>query len=345
MQYINSLINIVRAKKQQNVNNLSINKINVGILGTGKIGADLLVKVLRSPYLECVMFSGRNYDSEGMQFAAKLDVPISDQGIVAFTQPGLACDVVFDATSAAYHVEHAVILENLGILAIDMTPSQIGECCVPAIGLDEVYENDNISMISCGGQSSIPLVHVLSKHIRGVKKIEVISRVSADSIGPGTLANVDEYYRNTKAGLSKYTGIDIAAFEVELISDELNRETKMFTQISAYVRDASHLDLALITREVNSMLEKVQSYVPGYQLEAAPFIEDDQVTLVISVEGAGDYLPKFAGNLDIINCAAIAVAEEFAKAKNGLVNSKNGIRANVSTPLSAPVDPVYAEAI
>jgi acetaldehyde dehydrogenase len=343
MQYINSLINIIRAKKQQNVKNSSTQKINVGILGTGKIGTDLLVKVLRSPYLECVMFSGRNYNSEGMQFAAKLDLPVSDQGIIAFTKPGLHCDVVFDATSAAYHVEHAVILENLGILAVDMTPSQIGECCVPAISLDEVYENDNLSMISCGGQSSIPLAHVLSKYVSGIKRIEVISRVSADSIGPGTLANIDEYYRNTKAGLAKYTGLGVDTIDVELISDEINRETKMFTHISAQVQDLRCVDLAVITQEVNRMVEKVQAYVPGYQLEAVPFVDGDQVTLVISVEGAGDYLPKFAGNLDIINCAAIAVVEEFAKAKNGLVNSKRGIRAKVSTPIRE--EPVFAEAI
>jgi len=301
----------------------AIRKINVGILGTGKIGTDLLVKVLRSPYLECVMFAGRNYNSDGMQFAAKLDVPLSDQGIVAFTQPGLKCDLVFDATSAAYHIEHALILQGLGILAIDMTPSQIGECCVPAIRLDEVYENDNISMISCGGQSSIPLAYVLCQCVSGIEKIEIISRVSIDSIGPGTLANIDEYYRNTKAGLTKYTGL--TELNVELIVDDINRTTKMFTNISAYLGENVRVDLERVGAEVNRMVEKVQTYVPGYHLEVMPFIEDGQITMVISVEGAGDYLPKFAGNLDIINCAAMAVAEEFAKAKNGLVSSQYGI--------------------
>ena len=323
MQYINSLINVIRTKKQQDMKSSAIRKINVGILGTGKIGTDLLVKVLRSPYLECVMFAGRNYNSDGMQFAAKLDVPLSDQGIVAFTQPGLKCDLVFDATSAAYHIEHALILQGLGILAIDMTPSQIGECCVPAIRLDEVYENDNISMISCGGQSSIPLAYVLCQCVSGIEKIEIISRVSIDSIGPGTLANIDEYYRNTKAGLTKYTGL--TELNVELIVDDINRTTKMFTNISAYLGENVRVDLERVGAEVNRMVEKVQTYVPGYHLEVMPFIEDGQITMVISVEGAGDYLPKFAGNLDIINCAAMAVAEEFAKAKNGLVSSQYGI--------------------
>jgi acetaldehyde dehydrogenase (acetylating) len=333
MQYINSLINVIRTKKQQDMKSSASRKINVGILGTGKIGTDLLVKVLRSPYLECVMFAGRNYNSDGMQFAAKLDIPLSDQGIVAFTQPGLNCDLVFDATSAAYHVEHALILQGLGILAIDMTPSQIGECCVPAIRLDEVYENDNISMISCGGQSSIPLAYIVSQCVSDIEKIEIISRVSADSIGPGTLANIDEYYRNTKAGLAKYTGL--TEFDVELIVDEVNRTTKMFTSISAYLADTSKVNLEQLGAQVNRMVEKVQTYVPGYHLEVMPFIDEGQVTMVISVEGAGDYLPKFAGNLDIINCAAMAVAEEFARAKNGLVGSKYGIGAKSAVPVLA----------
>jgi acetaldehyde dehydrogenase (acetylating) len=327
MLYINSLIDVIRSKTDRDIKK-TIRKINVGILGTGKIGTDLLVKVLRSPYLECVMFAGRNYNSEGMQFAAKLDVPLSDQGIVAFTQTGLNCDLVFDATSAAYHVEHALILQGLGILAIDMTPSQIGECCVPAIRLDEVYENDNISMISCGGQASIPLAYVLAKTIPGIEKIEVVSRVSSESIGPGTLANIDEYYRNTKAGLAKYT--NVKEFDVDLIVDNVNTATKMFTNITAHVHDESKVDMHKVIRDVNQMISQIQSYVPGYHLEVIPFVSAGQVTMVISVEGAGDYLPKFAGNLDIINCAALAVAEEFAKAKNGLVGYKYGMGAKSS---------------
>jgi acetaldehyde dehydrogenase (acetylating) len=335
MQYINSLLKKVGNKIQRDMKNSSIRKIKVGILGTGKIGTDLLVKVLRSPYLECVMFAGRNYNSDGMKFAAKLEIPLSDQGIIAFTQPDLHCDLVFDATSAAYHAEHAMILQGLGILAVDMTPSQIGECCVPAIRLDEVYENDNISMISCGGQSSIPLVHVLSKCLPGIEKIEISSHVSADSIGPGTLANIDEYYRNTKAGLEKYTGLK--DFVVELVVDEINRQTRMFTRITAQVKDASAVDLNLLSSEVNLMVQKVQTYVPGFKMEAMPFLDNKQISMVISVEGAGDYLPKFAGNLDIINCAAIAVAEEFAKARNGLVSSENGIGARPLSKVSAAV--------
>lgn len=284
-------------------------RLRVGIIGTGKIGVDLLVKVRRSAWMECVIFSGRNLQSAGMVYAAELGVPVSDQGINAFYEPRYRCDIVFDATSAANHIEHAQIFDRLGILAIDMTPSQIGECCVPALGMREVLENKNISMISCGGQSSIPVAQVLANTIPGIQKITVKSIVSPNSIGPGTLANLDEYYHNTKAGLKKYTGVN--QFDVELFVDEVNPETRMLTSVTAYcdATDTDALQLPLI-----AMLQKIQSYVPGYKLEGAPVVIDGGIRIDLSVEGLGDYLPKYAGNLDIINCAAIAVAEHYSQA-------------------------------
>lgn len=287
--------------------NKQAEKLSVGIIGTGKIGADLLAKVQRSSTLECVLFAGRNFDSAGMQYAKKLGVKISDKGINAFLEPGNRCDIVFDATSAAYHREHAKLFEELGILAIDMTPSQIGECCVPALGMQEALEYRNISMISCGGQSSIPVAQVLARCIPGVTKISVVSTVSANSIGPGTLANIQEYYHNTKAGLQKYTGVK--EFDVVLNVDEVNLETRMFTSVTAWC-DAADVDA--LQGPLNEMLMRIQRYVPGYRFESLPRVIDGGVQVDLSVEGLGDYLPKYAGNLDIINCAAIAVAEHYA---------------------------------
>ena len=284
-------------------------RLRVGIIGTGKIGVDLLVKVRRSPWMECVIFSGRNLQSTGMAYAAELGVPVSDQGINAFFEPRYRCDIVFDATSAANHIEHAQVFDRLGILAIDMTPSQIGECCVPALGMNEVLENKNISMISCGGQSSIPVAQVLANAIPGVRKIAVKSIVSPNSIGPGTLANLDEYYHNTKVGLKKYTGVN--DFEVELFVDDANPETRMLTSVTAYF---DHADTGGLQLPLMLMLQKIQSYVPGYKLEGEPVIVDGGARIDLSVEGLGDYLPKYAGNLDIINCAAIAVAEHYSQA-------------------------------
>ncbi len=298
---------------RENKNNLksfgsSPSKLKVGILGTGKIGTDLLVKVLRSSNLECILFSGRNLQSEGMQYAASLGVPVSDKGIYAFINDNYRCDVVFDATSAAYHIEHALILEELGTLAIDMTPSQIGECVVPAIGMDEVHQHTNISMISCGGQASIPIAYVMSTVLPEISNLSVSSTVSSDSIGPGTLANIEEYYKNTRTGLSKYTGV--AEISVELLVDDVNVKNKMSTTVIA---KTTFNDLDLFKQALNSMLSKVQEYVPGYSLESVSYDETDGLKVVISVEGLGDYLPKYAGNLDIINCAAIAVAEKHAE--------------------------------
>jgi acetaldehyde dehydrogenase (acetylating) len=308
MQFIKALLNSDFLQRKRGISEPVSNRLRVGIIGTGKIGVDLLVKVRRSPWMECVIFSGRNLQSAGMCYAAELGVPVSDQGINAFFEPRYRCDIVFDATSAANHVEHAQVFDGLGILAIDMTPSQIGECCVPALGMKEVLVNKNISMISCGGQSSIPVAQVLAKTIPGVKKIAVKSIVSPNSVGPGTLANLDEYYHNTKAGLKKYTGV--SNFDVELFVDEVKPETRMLTSITAYADTA---DVDALHEPLAEMLQNIQAYVPGYKLEAGPVVVDGGIRIDLSVEGLGDYLPKYAGNLDIINCAAIAVAEHYAQ--------------------------------
>lgn len=308
MQFIKALLSGDFFKPNVFKSNQQNDRIRVGIIGTGKIGADLLAKVQRSPFLECVLFAGRNLESAGMSYAANLGVKVSDKGINAFLEPQNRCDIVFDATSAAYHKEHAKLFEELGILAIDMTPSQIGECCVPALGMQEALQNRNISMISCGGQSSIPVAHILASYIPEVKKISVSSIVSANSIGPGTLANIEEYYHNTKTGLGKYTGV--SDFDVALHVDEVNLETRMFTSVTAWC-DAADLDA--LQGPLNEMLLRIQRYVPGYRLESSPMVVDGGIRVDLSVEGLGDYLPRYAGNLDIINCAAIAVAEHYAK--------------------------------
>lgn len=308
MQFIKALLSGDFLRSNKGIDEFAAGRLRVGIIGTGKIGVDLLVKVRRSPWMECVIFSGRNLQSTGMVYAAELGVPVSDQGINAFFEPRYRCDIVFDATSAANHIEHAQIFDRLGILAIDMTPSQIGECCVPALGMREVLENKNISMISCGGQSSIPIAQVLANTIPGIHKIIVKSIVSPNSIGPGTLANLDEYYHNTKAGLKKYTGI--AEVDVELLVDEVNIETRMLTSVTAF---CDSLDLDALQMPLMVMLQRIQAYVPGYRLESEPVMVDGGIRVDLSVEGLGDYLPKYAGNLDIINCAAIAVAEYYAE--------------------------------
>lgn len=309
MRFIKDFVESVRYSSHVK-QSTRVPRVKVGILGTGKIGTDLLLKIMRSDFLECVIFSGRNLESEGMRYAANLGVRLSDKGVHAFSDFNNRCDIVFDATSAAYHIEHAQVFDRLGILAIDMTPSQIGECCVPALGMVDSAKSRNVSMISCGGQASIPIAYALAQVIPDITALEISSIASANSIGQGTLDNIDEYYQNTKAGLFKYTQIN--NLHVALSVDNVNLETPMLTTV---VARCSEVDIERLQRALHDTVEKVQCYVPGYALCSAPILIDGGVQIDISVEGAGDYLPRYAGNLDIINCAAIAVAEEYARLK------------------------------
>lgn len=287
-----------------------IKKLNIGILGSGNIGTDLLIKVLRSEHLNCTLFVGRNLNSPGMKKAADLGVKISDKSIEVFIEnPGL-CDLVFDATSAAHHIKHAEVLKKLGIRVIDMTPSQIGRICVPAINGDDCMDEMNINMITCGGQASIPIAYVLKKEIPAIDYIEIVSIISSRSAGPGTRANLDEYIYNTENGAKSLTGCDHIKAILNL--NPANPCIDMQTTIYAKV---DQCDVSKLEQPLAKMVKKIQSYVPGYDIAVAPVHENGRVMVMVRVQGAGDYLPKYAGNLDIINCAAIAMAEKYALVK------------------------------
>lgn len=283
-------------------------KLKVAILGSGNIGTDLLLKILRSNHLECTIFIGRNLASPGMQKANSHNVPISDQGIDAITQNPTICDLVFDATTAASHLIHAPILRKLGIKCIDMTPSQFGKMCVPAINGKECLASDNINMVTCGGQASTPLAYTLMKHVPGIEYIETVSSIASRSAGPGTRANIDEYIDNTEMGIQELSGCK----NVKAILN-LNPAVPcidMQTTVFAKVREC---DAKKLEAPIREMEEKIQTYVPGYRIVVPPVFENGRIMVMVRVQGLGDYLPKYAGNLDIINCAAISMAEEYAK--------------------------------
>lgn len=287
-------------------------KIKVAILGSGNIGTDLLVKIMRSPVLECSMFIGRNLSSSGMKKAASLGIPISDRSIDAIVENPDCCDIVFDATSAAHHLKHAPILKELGKITIDMTPSQVGKMCVPSINLDECLREDNINMITCGGQTSIPIAYAMSRN-QNVKYIEVVSSIASRSAGPGTRANIDEYIQNTEAGLAHFTGCKNVKAIIGL--NPAQPCIDMQTSICALIDNP---DIELITKQVDDMVENMKRYVPGYSLLVEPVIENGRVYIMVKVAGLGDYLPAYAGNLDIINCAAVAMAEKYAVERQGV---------------------------
>ncbi|MES2077141.1 MAG: acetaldehyde dehydrogenase (acetylating) [Pseudomonadota bacterium] len=292
----------------------SSDKLKIAIIGSGNIGTDLMIKVMRSKHLSCTLFAGRNFNSAGMKRASQLGVPISDRGIEAIVADPSICDVVFDATSAQAHVEHWAILERLGKTVIDMTPAKLGEFCIPAINAQACLDTGtrNINMITCGGQSSIPIANAISQVHANIEYIEVASSIASRSAGPATRANLDEYIETTEDALQRFSGA--RRTKAILILNPANPPIDMQTTIYAKIANP---DLPAIQAAVAAMVEQLKTYVPGYQLIVPPTIEGGKVVTTIKVLGAGDYLPQYAGNLDIINCAAIAVAELIATAKHG----------------------------
>lgn len=288
----------------------SLKKLKIAIIGTGNIGTDLMVKVMRSQHLTCTLFAGRNFNSAGMKRANALGVTISDRGIEAIARDPAICDVVFDCTSAHAHTEHWAILERLGKTVIDMTPAKLGELCVPAINASECLATGarNINMITCGGQSSIPIAYAIAQVQPNIDYVEVASSIASRSAGPATRHNLDEYIETTQEALQTFSGAKHA--KAILILNPANPPIDMQTTIYAKIANPN---LPAIQASVAAMVEKLKQYVPGYQLIVAPTLEGDKVITTIKVLGAGDYLPQYAGNLDIINCAAIAMAERIAQ--------------------------------
>ena len=287
-------------------------KLKVAILGSGNIGTDLMVKTLRSPFLECTLFIGRNLSSPGMTKANSLGVKVSDLGVEAITKDPDCCDLVFDATSAIDHKYHWSLLEKMGKTVIDMTPSRVGEMCIPAINLESCFGYKNVNMVTCGGQASIPMAYLIGQIHQEVDYIEVISSIASRSAGPATRINIDEYVETTEEGIKTFSGCGRA--KVILILNPAHPPINMQTTVFAKVKKP---DIQKLNAPVVNMVRQIQAYVPGYQLIVPPVLENNRIVIMLKVQGLGDYLPKFAGNLDIINCAAIAMAEEYAKNSRG----------------------------
>lgn len=289
---------------------LNIKKLKVAILGSGNIGTDLLIKTMRSPYLTCSLFIGRNMASAGMRKANELGVKISDQSIKAIQNDPACCDIVFDATSALAHLQHWPILTRLGKHVIDMTPSNIGEMCVPSINLETEYAAKNVNMITCGGQASVPIVHAIAAVQKDLEYVEVVSHIASRSAGPATRINLDEYIETTEAAVKKFSGAKHAKAILTLnpALPCVDMQTTVLVQVESP-------DLDKISSSITKMVSKVQEYVPGYQLLMGAVLENGRIVVTVKVNGLGDYLPKYAGNLDIINCAAIATAEHYAKSR------------------------------
>ena len=290
-------------------------KIKVAILGSGNIGTDLLIKIMRSPYLECTAFIGRNLFSPGMMKAQSLKIHVSAEGIRYIEQNPSCCDIVFDATSSSAHIEHAPILAKLNKFVIDLTPAKIGKMCVPVVNMDDAIFESNVNMITCGGQASAPIAHAIALTHKEVDYIEVVSSIASRSAGPATRLNLDEYIHTTEYALKVFSGAKITKAILNLNPAQpcINMQTTIFAKVK-------NPDIEKLNRVVKDIASQVQKYVPGYEIIVNPIMENDRIVVMVRVKGLGDYLPEYAGNLDIINCAALAIAEKYALNKRAQIS-------------------------
>ena len=283
-------------------------KIKVAIIGTGNIGTDLLIKVQKSEILECAMFTGVNPDSEGIKRARAMMVPTSCKSIKAIEENPDCCKIVFDATSASAHFIHAPILKKLNKYAIDLTPSQVGKMCIPVLNLNECLNENNVNLVTCGGQAMTPIACAIMKVHPEIKYMEVVSTISSKSAGAGTRANIDEYTQATKDAIALFSKVPKAKAIISLNPAE--PPVIMHNTLYAVIENPKIDELKT---EIMLMAQKIQKYVPNYRISLGPIFENGRLTTIVEVIGSGDFLPKFAGNLDIITSAAINVAEEYAK--------------------------------
>ncbi|WP_406155093.1 acetaldehyde dehydrogenase (acetylating) [Streptomyces sp. NBC_01023] len=292
-------------------------KATAAIVGSGNIGTDLLYKLQRSPYIEPRWMIGVDPASEGLARARAAGIEASPGGVGALLDGDERPDLVFEATSAAVHRANAPRYAELGIRAIDLTPAAVGPAVVPPANLLAHLDQPNVNMITCGGQATIPMVYAVSR-IVPVRYAEIVASVSSVSAGPGTRANIDEFTRTTSRGIEDIGGADHG--KAIIILNPADPPVIMRdTVFCAIPEDADRDAIALSIKQV---AEDVASYVPGYRLRSEPQFDDPtpesggmaRVAVFLEVEGAGDYLPPYAGNLDIMTAAATKVGEEFAKA-------------------------------
>lgn len=284
-------------------------KIKVGIIGTGNIGTDLLMKVRRSDILECGIFAGHSPDSKGIARAKELGVPVTIDSIRYIEDNPDCCDIVFDATSSKVHEYNAPILKRLGKYTIDLTPAHIGPFCIPQVNLDEAMNEMNVNCVTCGGQATVPLAKAISD-VSKVKYLEIVATISSKSAGAGTRNNIDEFTQATKDALIELGGIDKA--KAIIILNPAEPPITMHNTIYALIDEPN---MEEICRAVKKVEKELQKYVPGYKVVLGPVYVNGRVTTSIEVTGSADFLPEYAGNLDIITCAAIEIAENYARRK------------------------------
>jgi len=290
-------------------------KIRCALIGPGNIGTDLLAKLQRSPVLEPVWMVGIDPNSDGLKRAREMGLKTTAEGVDGLI-PHLQADgvqIVFDATSAYVHAENSRKVNELGALMIDLTPAAIGPYCVPPVNLKQhVGQGEmNVNMVTCGGQATIPMVAAVSR-VQPVAYGEIVATVSSRSVGPGTRKNIDEFTRTTAGAVERVGGARKG--KAIIIVNPAEPPLIMRDTVHCLIDPAAgEINREGIIESVHAMIREVQKYVPGYRLVNGPVFDDRRVSIFLEVEGLGDYLPRYAGNLDIMTAAAARTAEMFAE--------------------------------
>ena len=289
-----------------------MNRVKCALIGPGNIGTDLLAKLQRSPVLEPVWMVGIDPTSDGLKRAREMGIKTTAEGVDGLV-PHLKADgvqIVFDATSAYVHAENSRKVNAQGAMMIDLTPAAIGPYCVPPVNLKQHVgrREMNVNMVTCGGQATIPMVYAVSR-VQPVAYGEIVATVSSRSVGPGTRKNIDEFTRTTAGAVEKVGG----ARKGKAIIIINPAEPPLIMRDTIHCLTVDKPQAAQIEESVHAMIREVQKYVPGYRLVNGPVIDGHRVSMFMEVEGLGDYLPKYAGNLDIMTAAAARTAEMFAE--------------------------------
>lgn len=291
-------------------------KKTAAIVGPGNIGTDLMYKLLRSDVIEPRWMIGVDPASEGLKLAADKGLESTHEGVDWLLKQDELPDLIFEATSAYVHREYAPRYEEAGIRAIDLTPASVGPAVIPPVNGEEHLGAMNVNMITCGGQATIPMVAAVSRAAT-VSYAEIVASVSSVSAGPGTRANIDEFTRTTAAGVESIGG----AQQGKAIIILNPAEPPMIMRDTIFAMVPPDSDTDAIVQSIVAMEKAVQEYVPGYRLLQEPQIDgpseatkgQTKVAIFVEVEGAGDYLPPYSGNLDIMTAAAAQVGENIAR--------------------------------